>query len=192
MAGYWAIINLPERHDKNGGHMKIPRTLILPVLFAIAFAGCASAPMAAPSSRAATVKDTVIGADGTPRPDWVRTMSKKAPDTHYEIGYGKLSEYSKSLRQAETDARSKVSQWIRIEVRNILQTNSQDYGFGGKPASGEVMDDLSVQTSNNSISGAVKEDSWQDSDGGVYVLFSYPVAQVGANLEKEAKNYRQR
>ncbi len=132
----------------------------------------------------------VVGAEGITRPDWVRQMGKQSKDVHYEVGYGKMSNYATSLKKAEADARNKIAFWVQTDVNTVLKTYTQDAGIGDQRELIEYMEEISKQTAQISISGAQIEDSWEDTDGGVYVLMSYDVNQAAENLANQMKTYQ--
>lgn len=157
--------------------------MILSVLFIAV--GCKSTP----ETETVDTSNGVVGADGTPRPDWVKTMSKKTADsTHYEVGYGKMSTYATSLKRAEADGRNKIALWLKADVKTVLNTYTQDAGVAGDSELIEFMEEVSKQTAEVSISGAEVEDSWEDIEHGVYILMSYDVDKAAANLEKAIDN----
>ncbi|ULQ59692.1 hypothetical protein K7I13_14745 [Brucepastera parasyntrophica] len=130
---------------------------------------------------------TTTSNDG--RPDWVAKMGKKAADVHYEVGYGKMSNYATSQKRAEADARNKIALWLQADVKTVLSTYTQDSGIGESRELIEFMEEVSKQTAEVSLSGAEIEDSWQDPDGGVYVLMMYDINQAAANLDNQLKSY---
>lgn len=124
------------------------------------------------------------------RPQWVATMSQKPTEQlHFEVGYGKLSTFATSLKKAESDARNKIALWIKTDVNTVLKTYTQDSGIGDDRELIEYLEEVSVQTAKVSISGAEIEDSYEDAEGGVYVLMSFPIDNVGKSLDETLKAY---
>lgn len=160
--------------------MKKAFTLVCLLLVAAMFVSCGSDKSV----------DKSVGTDGSDRPDWVKKMGKSAADVHYEVGYGKLSNYATSMKKAESDGRNKIAMWIQTDVNTVLKTYTQDSGIGDQRELIEFMEEVSMQTAKNSISGAQVEDSWEDQEGGVYVLMSYDVNQAATNLENQMKSYQ--
>lgn len=147
--------------------------VVLAMVFA---AGCKSDPEAV---------DTTVGADGTPRPDWVASMSQKGTEAvHYEVGYGKMSSRATSLKRAEVDARNKIAIWLKADIQTVMNTYMQDSGIGGESEVIQFIEEVSSQSSNTSISGAEIEDTWEDTEGGVYVLMALDLTKAAADLEK--------
>ena len=138
-------------------------------------AGCSSNP---------ETVDSTVGADGTPRPDWVKMMSQKGTDTiHYEVGYGKMSSRATSLKRAEVDARNKIAIWLKADIQTALNTYMQDSGIGEESEVIQFIEEVSSQSSNTTISGAEIEDTWEDAEGGVYVLMALDLTIAAADLE---------
>lgn len=150
-------------------------TLLLVVLSMVFVVGCKSEPDAV---------DTTVGADGTPRPDWVKNMSLKGVDgIHYEVGYGKMSNRASSMKRAEVDARNKIALWIKSDVQTALNSYMQDSGIGEETEVIQFMEEVSAQTSSASISGAETQDVWEDAEGGIYVLMGVDLAKIANVLE---------
>ncbi len=157
---------------------KVLRTFF--VIFAVLFvASCAS-----------NKGSRDVGIEGEKRPDWVKKMGMSNDVTHYEVGYGKMSNYATSLKKVEADARNKIAFWIQTDVNTVLKTYTQDSGMGDNRELIEFMEEVSKQTANFSLSGAQIEDAWEDADGGVYVLMSFPVDKAGATLDNQLKTYQ--
>ena len=129
-----------------------------------------------------------VGIEGEKRPDWVKQMGKFDKETHYEVGYGKMSNFATSMKKAEADARNKIAFWIQTDVNTVLKTYTQDSGIGEDRELIEFMEEVSKQTAKFSLSGARTEDSWQDAEGGVYVLMGFPIDSVGATLDNQLKS----
>ena len=158
---------------------KILRTFF--VIFAVLFvASCAS-----------NKGSRDVGIEGEKRPDWVKKMGMKSDGVfHYEVGYGKMSNYATSSKRAEMDARNKVAFWVETNVEAVLKAYSQDAGVGDDMEVIQFMEDVSKQTAKVSLSGVEIEDSWEDAEGGVYVLVSYPVDKAGAELDNQLKAFQ--
>ena len=160
--------------------MKRALTLVMIILSVMLVFSCASK----------STGKKVLGAEGVTRPDWVRQLGKKEKGLHFEVGYGKMSNYATSLKKAEADARNKIAFWVQTDVNTVLKTYTQDAGIGEQRELIEYMEEISKQTAQVSISGATIEDSWEDEDGGVYVLMSYDVNQAAENLANQMQSYQ--
>ncbi|NLM00053.1 MAG: hypothetical protein GX220_01170 [Treponema sp.] len=161
--------------------MKKTLGILCLLLIAFTIIGCGSKP---------AKEQVILGKDGTPRPDWVKIMSKAGTDIHYEVGYGKLSNFATSQKKAESDGRNKIALWIQADVNSVLKTYTQDSGIGDQRELIEFMEEVSMQTAKASISGATIEDNWEDKEGGVYVLMSYDVNKAAVNFENQLKSYQ--
>ena len=160
--------------------MKRALTLVMIILSVMLVFSCASK----------STGKKVLGAEGVTRPDWVRQLGKKEKGLHFEVGYGKMSNYATSLKKAEADARNKIAFWVQTDVNTVLKTYTQDAGIGDQRELIEYMEEISKQTAQVSISGAAIEDSWEDEDGGVYVLMSYDIDQAAENLANQMQSYQ--
>jgi hypothetical protein len=160
--------------------MKRALTLVMIILSVMLVFSCASK----------STGKKVLGAEGVTRPDWVRQLGKKEKGLHFEVGYGKMSNYATSLKKAEADARNKIAFWVQTDVNTVLKTYTQDAGIGEQRELIEYMEEISKQTAQVSISGAAIEDSWEDEDGGVYVLMSYDIEQAAENLANQMQSYQ--
>jgi hypothetical protein len=160
--------------------MKRALTLVMIILSVMLVFSCASK----------STGKKVLGAEGVTRPDWVRQLGKKEKGLHFEVGYGKMSNYATSLKKAEVDARNKIAFWVQTDVNTVLKTYTQDAGIGEQRELIEYMEEISKQTARVSISGAAIEDSWEDEDGGVYVLMSYDIEQAAENLANQMQSYQ--
>jgi len=160
--------------------MKRALTLVMIILSVMLVFSCASK----------STGKKVVGAEGVTRPDWVRQLGKKEKGLHFEVGYGKMSNYATSLKKAEADARNKIAFWVQTDVNTVLKTSTQDAGIGDQRELIEYMEEISKQTAQVSISGAAIEDSWEDEDGGVYVLMSYDIDQAAENLANQMQSYQ--
>lgn len=160
--------------------MKRALTLVMIILSVMLVFSCASK----------STGKKVVGAEGVTRPDWVRQLGKKEKGLHFEVGYGKMSNYATSLKKAEADARNKIAFWVQTDVNTVLKTYTQDAGIGDQRELIEYMEEISKQTAQVSISGAAIEDSWEDEDGGVYVLMSYDIDQAAENLANQMQSYQ--
>lgn len=132
----------------------------------------------------------VVGADGSPRPEWVKEMGKLDKKLHYEVGYGKLSNYATSLKRAEADGRNKIAMWVKADVKTVLKTYTQDSGIAEERELIEYMEEVSQQTANLSLSGAQVVEIWESAANEVYVLMSYDIDQAAKNLESQMKTYQ--
>lgn len=161
--------------------MKKALVTLLMILLAFSVLGCGSKPD----------EDKTVGKDGAPRPEWVKKMSKVGDENiHYEVGYGKLSNYATSLKRAEADGRNKIALWIQADVNTVLKNYTQDSGIGDQRELIEFMEEVSMQTAKLSLNGATFEESWEDAEGGVYILMSYDINKAATNLQNQLKSYQ--
>ena len=159
--------------------MKRALTLVMIILSVMLVFSCASK----------STGKKVLGAEGVTRPDWVRQLGKKEKGLHFEVGYGKMSNYATSLKKAEADARNKIAFWVQTDVNTVLKTYTQDAGIGEQRELIEYMEDFLNRQLRFQFRCTI-EDSWEDEDGGVYVLMSYDIEQAAENLANQMQSYQ--
>lgn len=150
--------------------------LVAGILAVFAFTGCGSTPD--------PMGETIDGV-----PAWVVTMSMKSDTAHYEVGYGKGSNRATSQKRAEADARNKLAMWLETDVQTALVTYTQDAAIGEESELIEFMEEISRQTAETSLSGAVVESVYVDEDGGVFVLMSYDINGLARDLQSQVDSY---
>lgn len=150
--------------------------LIAAFFLVFAFTGC--------GSNSNVAEETIDGV-----PAWVVTMNKKSDTVHYEVGYGKMSNRATSQKKAESDARNKIAMWLQTDVQTALVTYTQDAGIGDETELIEFMEEISKQTADVSLAGADIEEVYMDEEGGVYVLMSYDINGLAADLQNQVNSY---
>lgn len=128
--------------------------------------------------------------DGSPK--WT-TNPPSHWRTFYAVGYGKLSNVQNSRMRAEALAMDGVARWASTTVQGALTNYFQDSGTSGDQTL-EMMENISRQVVNISLRGAVVEEVYNDAEGGVWVLVSFPVKNLkdaykeqSAALERNAE-----
>ncbi len=112
--------------------------------------------------------------DGSPK--WT-TNVPYSRTTFYAVGYGKLSNQQNSLMRAEAQAKDRIARWISTTVQGALTNYFLDSGTSGEQTL-EMMESISAQIVNVSLNGSRMEEQWSDPDGGVWVLYSYPIRNL--------------
>jgi hypothetical protein len=112
--------------------------------------------------------------DGSP--NWT-TNVPNSRTTFYAIGYGKLSNFQNSLMRAEAQAKDRIARWASTTVQGALTNYFLDSGTSGEQTI-EMMESISSQIVNISLNGSRMEEQWTDPDGGVWVLYSYPIRNL--------------
>jgi len=132
--------------------------LVVSVLVISIFTGCQSA----------------VNPDGSP------TWTAKVPLTtsiYYATGYGKLTNVQNSLMRAESLAKDRIGRWVSTKVQGALTNFFQDTGNSGGQTV-EMLENISRQIVDVSINEARLVEQWIAPDGGVWVLYSYPVKNL--------------
>ena len=112
--------------------------------------------------------------DGSPK--WT-TNVPYSRTTFYAVGYGKLSNQQNSLMRAEAQAKDRIARWISTTVQGALSNYFLDSGTSGEQTL-EMMESISSQIVNVSLNGSRMEEQWADPNGGVWVLYSYPIKNL--------------
>lgn len=156
------------------------------VLLAIlALTSCTTVRIAEPIEPAQATRPVVLGLDGIPQPEWVyKTVS--AQDSHYESGYGKMSDRQNSIKRATVEAKNKMAEWISTQVKEVIVTYVNDAGSGADRQALDAMESISLQVAEATLSGVTTEEMWIDAEGGVWVLCSIPLSNIQKNFEPAA------
>lgn len=164
--------------------MKKVLIVLVAIIMVFGLTGCASTKKeAAPPAPA---KKVILGADGIPQPDWVyKTVSNQ--DMHYESGYGMMSNKQNSIKRATVEAKNKIAAWVSTSVKEVVVTYVNDAGSGDNRQAMDAMETISQQVAEATLSGVTTEEMWVDSDGGVWVLCSIPLANIEKSFEPAAE-----
>lgn len=164
--------------------MKKILIILVAMIVVFGLTGCASVKQDAPAP--APIKKVVLGADGIPQPDWVyKTVSSQ--DMHYESGFGLMSNKPNSIKRATVEAKNKIAAWVNTSVKEVVVTYVNDAGSGDNRQAMDAMETISQQVAEATLSGVSTEDMWIDSEGGVWVLCSIPIANVEQSFEPAAE-----
>lgn len=164
--------------------MKKVFIVLVALLMVFGLTGCASTKQE--TAPPAPVKNVVLGADGIPQPDWVyKTVSTQ--DMHYESGYGMMSNKQNSIKRATVEAKNKIAAWVSTSVKEVVVTYVNDAGSGDNRQAMDAMETISQQVAEATLSGVTTEEMWVDSDGGVWVLCSIPLANIEKSFEPAAE-----
>lgn len=163
--------------------MKKSLLVLTCVLAALLTFGCESSK----KEEAAPAPTSVIGRDGvTVRPDWV-TKGKKGAEGIYAIGSAKMSSTSNSLKAAQLQARNELASTVNTTIDSVTRSYVQD--TGNADDSLNYLEQAIQQTTSKAIQGSELVDSWEASDGTMYVLMFLPYESVWTATESVAKKY---
>ena len=110
-------------------------------------------------------------------PDWIITTPQSA-DMHYAIGTAKASNLQTSIKRAEAEGRTSISEWVKTNVKEVIKTYVNDAGSGDNRQNIDAFEAISVQVSESSLRGVTRERLYQADDGTVYVLMAIPLSNV--------------
>lgn len=162
--------------------MKKSFLLIVAVLFVGTLViSCSSGPKPVAGKK-------VIGLEGIEQPDWVNKVPK-AEETFYAVGYAKRSNKANSITYAEQDARDQIARWIDVSVKTALTNYSSEGGEGDNIQVLQHSENISKQVADQSLSGVERDEVWVDAEGGVYVLASFPKANVNKSFDTVAQSF---
>lgn len=162
---------------------KLLSVLTILALVSAVFISCASEPEEKPAAAepVATAKP-IIGLDGIPQPAWVN-KTPKSETAFYAVGYAMKSNRAISKTAAGADARDQIARWVGTSVKNALTNYTNESGEGKNTQTLTYFENISKQVSDQTIVGAERDEVWVDQDGGVYVLESFPKANLSKSFE---------
>jgi hypothetical protein len=137
----------------------------------------------------ATSKDVIIQESVEPTntmldslPDWILNNPKSA-DMYYAVGTAKAANLQTSIKRAEAEGRTAISEWIQTSVKEVIKTYVNDAGSGDNRQNIDAFEAISVQVSESCLHGVTREKLFQDEDGTVYVLMGIPLSNVEKAFE---------
>jgi hypothetical protein len=124
------------------------------LIMLLLFMGCASEPPSPEKARR-------LPEDG---PDWIINIPPVDDESVYFVGYSEPApQLNMVLRRAEQDARRQFAMWkastVKVEISETVDSTSTS-------TTTETREVISV--------GGVVLKRWQDTEGGMYVLMSFP------------------
>lgn len=155
--------------------MKKSILIISCVLAAIIATSCGTTNQEPTSAAKAAAKNSVIGADGVERPEWVLTGKEDATGI-YAVGSARLSNDQNSIKLARTNGRAELGRTILASTRSVLRSYTEDTG-NAKDALTYMEEAIEVK-SVNILQGSKQVDMWKAEDGTIYVLMFVPYTAV--------------
>jgi hypothetical protein len=102
----------------------------------------------------------------------------KSKDYIYGVGEAKLSTLSLSRTTALSRARDDVARQVQVSVKNAISDYAQQAGEGKNQQTIQFVETISRQVADVTLSGVRTERIEPSSDGTVYALVSYPIANL--------------
>lgn len=158
------------------------RVVLIGVALVLILSGCTTGKS---MDKVEPAKAVVLGMDGIPQPDWVY-KNVESQDTHYESGYGKMTDRQISIKRATVEAKNKIAEWVSTQVKEVIVTYVNDAGSGADRQALDAMEAISLQVAEATLSGVTTEEMWIDAEGGVWVLCSIPMTNIEKNFEPAA------
>lgn len=154
---------------------------IIVALICAAFVGCASKP---------DPRASVLGADGVPQPEWMYKLPKSA-DLYYVVGNGRpAATYTAREGTARSDGLAKLAQWKAGTVADTMKNYVEEGGTTGNTQALERFEQATITRSTANISGFNQEDLWEDKDGALHILFSYPKADLRSDFTQTVSDFK--
>jgi len=150
------------------------------------FMSCSSAPEEKEEKEAVS---TVIGKDGIPMPSWV-TKNPKSADTFYTVGFAKMSNRNISKTAAGQDARDQIARWVGTSVKNALVSYTSEGGEGENTQTLTHFENISKQVAEQTLVGVEEDEIWVDAEGGVYMLCSFPKANISKSFTETVGTFQ--
>lgn len=169
---------------------KLLSVLTILALVSAVFISCASEPEEKPAAAApvATAKP-IIGLDGIPQPAWVN-KTPKSETAFYAVGYAMKSNRAISKTAAGADARDQIARWIGTNVKNALVNYTNESGSEKNIQTLSYFENISKQVAEQTLVGVEDDETWIDDKGGVYMLCSFPKANIGKSFEQTVQTFQ--
>lgn len=169
---------------------KMLSVLTILALVAAVFVSCASEPEEKkPEPAPAPATSKIIGQDGVPMPDWIN-KNPKSETTFYAVGYAMKSNRSISKTAAGQDARDQIARWVGTSVKNALVSYTSEGGEGKNTQTLSHFENISKQVAEQTLVGVEEDETWIDDKGGVYMLCSFPKANVNKSFEETVASFQ--
>lgn len=152
------------------------KKIVILTIVGLLLTGCAS-------NKSGTTEDMAMGRDV---PSWAG--GKTAEDAFYGIGFAKKQNPSLAKNAATARARTEISQSVEVKVTSMMKDFMQESGVGETAQALEFSETVTKQTTSNTLTGSVIEDTYFANDGTVWVLVSMPLSSIKQEVLSAAKN----
>jgi len=166
---------------------KLYAVMAILVLASAVFMSCKSAPKEK-APEPAPVAKPIIGLEGIPMPEWVNNLPK-SDTTFFAVGYGSKSSKAISKTVAGQDARDQIARWVGTSVKNALTNYTNESGSEKNIQTLTYFESISKQVADQTLVGVEDDKVWVDDKGAVYVLASFPKANVGKGFEEVVQKF---
>lgn len=169
---------------------KLISILSIVALVSAVFISCASTPKEKPvAAEPVVTPKPVVGMDGIPMPAWVN-KTPKSETSFYAVGYAMKSSRAISKTAAGADARDQIARWVGTSVKNALVNYTNESGSEKNIQTLSYFENISKQVANQTLVGVEDDETWIDDKGGVYMLCSFPKANVGKSFEQTVQSFQ--
>lgn len=102
--------------------------------------------------------------------------------TFYGWGYAKMSNRQNSIKKAQSDARTNITERVFIAVDEIVTNYVNDAGEDSDRQALDAFETLSRQRASAVLSDSAQKDMYIDQEGGVYILMGIPAENVKSQM----------
>ncbi len=184
---YQLQITLGKRYTGLGLEeiMKKINLIAICIVLVLALVGCAStkAPVKEANETIEAQNTKVLGKNGVPRPDWVKTEIK-TPDKIYASASSNFTNQSNAIKAARIQAKAFLSEKVQSLISQFTKYYANEAGVNGNNEAMVSLENAIKDKTDAMLIGIMQEDMWEAEDGTIWVLMSMPVENVERNLEK--------
>ena len=152
---------------------------------------CAVLPVLTAQTETPPAGTPIIGAEGVPQPEWVRSPGKmETADTIYFSGEGREgATRTHKINSAVADAGRQVGDWKEAVIVAAVKDYVDEAGETGNTQSLERLVVASVQRARANTSGIHRRDTWVAPDGTYVVLVAYPKGDLKKDFQASVRTY---
>lgn len=172
---------------------RINYLLTICFVLVLVLVGCAStkAPIKEANETIVAQNTQVLGKNGVPQPDWVRT-EVETTDKYYASASSNLSNQSNAIKAARTQAKAFLAEYVSSLISEFTKYYSNEAGINDNTEAVVGFENAIKDKAEAMLTGVMQEDMWEADDGTIWVLMSMPLTNVEQNLQKaleESKAY---
>ncbi len=95
-----------------------------------------------------------------------------------------------SKTAAGADARDQIARWVGTSVKNALVNYTNESGSEKNIQTLSYFENISKQVADQTLVGVEDDKVWVDDKGGVYMLTSFPKANIGKSFEATVQTFQ--
>lgn len=165
--------------------MKNVYVVIVCVLMVFTIVSCTStkAPVKEVNETIVAQNTKVLGKNGVPQPDWVRT-EVKTDDKYYASASAKLANQTNAIKAARTQAKAYLAEYVSSLITEFTKYYANEAGINGNTEAMLGFENAIKDRAEAMLTGVMQEDMWEANDGTIWVLLSMPLENVEQNLQR--------